>query len=48
MNSHPAPSALKYSPFIFHYEGQTIILAESVYVVFGAKQAINASQVSYA
>ncbi|WP_137391929.1 DUF6602 domain-containing protein [Rhodoligotrophos defluvii] len=38
----------QYSPFIFHYEGQTIIPAESVYAVFEAKQAINASQVSYA
>lgn len=38
----------QYSPFIFHYEGQTIIPAESVYAVFEAKQAINAAQVSYA
>ncbi|MDE0281989.1 MAG: hypothetical protein OXN16_13085 [Gammaproteobacteria bacterium] len=38
----------QYSPFIFHYEGQTIIPAESVYAVFEAKQAINAGQVSYA
>lgn len=38
----------QYSPFIFHYEGQTIVPAESVYAVFEAKQAINASQVSYA
>lgn len=38
----------QYSPFIFHYQGQTIIPAESVYAVFEAKQAINASQVSYA
>ena len=38
----------QYSPFIFHYEGQTIIPAESVYAVFEAKQTINASQVSYA
>ncbi|WP_163268306.1 DUF6602 domain-containing protein [Chelativorans alearense] len=38
----------QYSPFIFHYEGQTIIPAESVYAVFEAKQAINASQVNYA
>jgi hypothetical protein len=37
----------QYSPFIFYYQGQTIIPAESVYVVFGAKQAINANQVSY-
>lgn len=38
----------QYSPFIFRYQGQTIIPAESVYAVFEAKQAINASQVSYA
>lgn len=38
----------QYSPFIFHYEGQTIIPAESVYAVFEAKQAINAAQVEYA
>lgn len=38
----------QYSPFIFHYEGQTIIPAESVYAVFEAKQTINAGQVSYA
>jgi len=38
----------QYSPFIFHYQGQTIIPAESVYAVFEAKQAINAAQVAYA
>lgn len=38
----------QYSPFIFHYEGQTIIPAESIYAVFEAKQAINAAQVAYA
>ena len=38
----------QYSPFIFYYQGQTIIPAESVYAVFEAKQAINAGQVSYA
>jgi len=38
----------QYSPFIFHYEGQTIVPAESVYAVFEAKQAINAAQVDYA
>jgi hypothetical protein len=38
----------QYSPFIFHYEDQTIIPAESVYAVFEAKQAINAAQVAYA
>jgi len=38
----------QYSPFIFHYQGQTIIPAESVYAVFEAKQSINAAQVRYA
>lgn len=38
----------QYSPFIFQYQGQTIIPAESVYAAFEAKQAINASQVAYA
>ncbi len=38
----------QYSPFIFHYEGQTIIPAESVYAIFEAKQSINADQVKYA
>lgn len=38
----------QYSPFIFHYEGQTIIPAESVYAVFEAKQTINAEQIKYA
>lgn len=38
----------QYSPFIFHYQGETIIPAESVYAVFEAKQAINAENVAYA
>jgi hypothetical protein len=38
----------QYSPFIFNYEGQTIIPAESVYAVFEAKQAANAAQMAYA
>ncbi len=38
----------QYSPFIFVFEGQTVIPAESVYAVFEAKQAINAGQVTYA
>jgi hypothetical protein len=38
----------QYSPFIFHYEEQTIVPAESVYAVFEAKQSINASHVDYA
>ena len=38
----------QYSPFIFVFEGQTVIPAESVYAVFEAKQTINAGQVAYA
>lgn len=38
----------QYSPFIFSFQGATIIPAESVYAVFEAKQAINAAQVAYA
>lgn len=38
----------QYSPFIFQYQGQTIIPAESVYAVFEAKQSANAAQISYA
>lgn len=38
----------QYSPFIFHYNDQTIIPAESVYAVFEAKQAINAAEIEYA
>jgi hypothetical protein len=38
----------QYSPFVFKYQGQTIVPAESVYAIFEAKQAINASQVTYA
>lgn len=38
----------QYSPFIFQFEGQTVIPAESVYAVFEAKQSINAEQVAYA
>ncbi len=38
----------QYSPFIFKYEGQNILPAESVYAVFEAKQTINAGLVHYA
>lgn len=38
----------QYSPFIFKYQEQTIIPAESVYAVFETKQAINSVQVNYA
>jgi hypothetical protein len=38
----------QYSPFIFTYEGEIIVPAESVYAVFEAKQTINAELVKYA
>ncbi|WP_439633355.1 DUF6602 domain-containing protein [Glycocaulis sp.] len=38
----------QYSPFIFTYESQTIIPAESVYAVFEAKQTADASLIAYA
>jgi hypothetical protein len=38
----------QYSPFIFTFESQTIVPAESVYAVFEAKQSINASEIAYA
>lgn len=38
----------QYSPFIFHYENQIIVPAESVYAAFEAKQAINADEIDYA
>lgn len=38
----------QYSPFIFTYEDQTIIPAESVYAVFEAKQTADATLVKYA
>ena len=38
----------QYSPFIFRFQGQTVIPAESVYAVLEAKQSINAGQVAYA
>jgi len=38
----------QYSPFIFQFQGQTVIPAESVYAIFEAKQSINALQVEYA
>jgi hypothetical protein len=38
----------QYSPFIFTYENETIIPAESVYAVFEAKQTADTSLVSYA
>ena len=38
----------QYSPFIFRYEEQTIIPAESVYAVFEAKQTLNKEHIEYA
>lgn len=38
----------QYSPFIFNYEGNLIIPAESVYAVFEAKQEITADLIKYA
>lgn len=38
----------QYSPFIFYYEGEIIIPAESVYAVFEAKQSANLKYVQYA
>ena len=35
----------QYSPFVFHYEKQVIIPAESVYAVFEAKQTLNINMV---
>jgi len=38
----------QYSPFIFNYQDEIIVPAESVYAVFEAKQSINAEYVAYA
>lgn len=38
----------QYSPFIFNFEGQKVIPAESVYAVFEAKQTANANYINYA
>lgn len=38
----------QYSPFIFQFQGQVIVPAESVYAIFEAKQTINAQHVAYA
>ncbi|PKP70003.1 MAG: hypothetical protein CVT83_03995, partial [Alphaproteobacteria bacterium HGW-Alphaproteobacteria-5] len=38
----------QYSPFIFTYENETIVPAESVYAVLEAKQTADASLVAYA
>ena len=38
----------QYSPFIFNFNNQIIVPAESVYAAFEAKQSINAGEVEYA
>lgn len=38
----------QYSPFMFNFQGQLIVPAESVYAVFETKQTINAALVDYA
>jgi hypothetical protein len=38
----------QYSPFIFKFQGQLVVPAESVYAAFEAKQVINAPLVRYA
>lgn len=38
----------QYSPFIFKFQEQIVVPAESVYAVFEAKQSINADLVEYA
>src|SRR5579863_3099054 len=38
----------QYSPFVFNYQGQKVIPAESVYAVFEAKQNLNSRMVDNA
>lgn len=38
----------QYSPFIFNYQDEIIVPAESVYAVFEAKQSVTAAMVTYA
>ena len=38
----------QYSPFIFTFNGQIVIPAESIYAAFEAKQTINATLIGYA
>lgn len=38
----------QYSPFIFSYQGEIVIPAESVYAVFETKQTIDAEFITYA
>ena len=38
----------QYSPFVFHYGGQVIVPAESVYAVFEVKQSLDLDMIKYA
>lgn len=38
----------QYSPFIFNFQGQTVVPAESVYAAFEAKQTVDAGLICYA
>ncbi len=38
----------QYSPFIFRFQGETVIPAESVYATFEAKQSVNGAEITYA
>lgn len=38
----------QYSPFIFDFQGQKVIPAESVYAIFEAKQTVDAALIAYA
>jgi hypothetical protein len=38
----------QYSPFIFHYEGQIVLPAESVYAAFETKQIVDVAHIQYA
>ena len=38
----------QYSPFIFNFENQKVVPAESIYAVFEAKQTIDAKLIRYA
>lgn len=37
----------QYSPFIFNFQGQIVVPAESVYAAFESKQTLNANMVAY-
>jgi hypothetical protein len=37
----------QYSPFIFNFQGSTVVPAESIYAVFEVKQSINLNQIRY-